>query len=57
MTRSKKLPLWMKVAMRWHAFREPEARYRINTSISVPSFDPRARGVLVKCNCGKIWAA
>lgn len=24
--------------------------------VSVPMFDPSARGILVKCSCGKMWA-
>jgi len=24
--------------------------------VSVPMFDPSAKGILIKCECGKTWA-
>jgi len=29
---------------------------RRNRMITVPSWDPHARGLLVHCSCGKTWA-
>jgi hypothetical protein len=27
-----------------------------STRVSVPSFDASAKGLLIKCSCGKVWA-
>ena len=38
----------------WHKY---ALKHHIETSrVSVPMFDPGAKGLLHKCECGKVWA-
>lgn len=43
------------IRMIWHLVVRGHS-IRVNLSISVPSFDPSARGWLYTCECGEGWA-
>jgi hypothetical protein len=42
--------------IRWWHVRVLKHRMRVTRMISVPSWDPRARGELWTCSCKKTWA-
>ena len=43
------------VTFMWHVWRLGHS-VRVNLGISVPAFDPSARGWLYVCECGRTWA-
>jgi len=45
--------LWIKVSM-WRHHRQ--GHEITSTRVSVPLFDPSAKGVLWKCSCGETWS-
>lgn len=50
---SRKVP-W---TIQWHLRLHRKHRLtHYNDTISVPSWDPSARGILADCSCGKGWA-
>ena len=38
----------------WHCW--TTEHYTTESKVSVPSWDPSAKGVLIKCECGRTWA-
>ncbi len=52
-----KIPWFMQLSVMWHIYRNP-GHHSLPRRVSVPMFDPGARGILIKCSgCDKVWAA
>lgn len=41
---------------RWYHIYRLGHSIRVNRHISVPMFDPSAKGWLFTCECGEVWA-
>jgi hypothetical protein len=48
------LPLYAHWVIWWHARKGHHVA--VNATLSVPDWDPYARGLLVSCDCGRTWA-
>lgn len=42
--------------VRWHLWRSGHKLATFNPRISTPSWDPGAKGLLIVCECGAVWA-
>ena len=47
-------PMWL---INWKIGRHLKKGHFAEISrVTVPLFDPSARGLLIRCDCGKVWA-
>jgi hypothetical protein len=50
----RRVPWPGRMAVQWHLWRGHDVR--LNTTISVPEWDPTAIGIFAACTCGKTWS-
>lgn len=51
------VPVSMRLSIWWHRKRNP-GHHSLLRRVSVPSWDPSARGYLIRCSgCERTWAA
>lgn len=51
------VPILMRLSVWWHRKTNPGHHSRLRR-VTVPMFDPSARGILIRCSgCDRMWAA